>query len=140
MELIDPAAALLGTAPASEEHPWLNERQLRYRRAREILFTDYQERWLEADFERSGLDDVFGKLDDRYDAIDAHIDLDDLCALACLTVQERQCFMMSEMFDVVEIGRVTGLGAKTVRRRIISATQKLAETVKANGFEPDDVN
>ena len=96
-------------------YPFLNERQYAYRQAREVKFCEA----LAVDESRA------------FDTIELQRLLEELCNQASLTVQERQCFMMSETHEITEIAVIVGIGPKTVYRRIASATQKLVGVVNS---------
>jgi hypothetical protein len=95
-----------------EEYPYYNDRRMNWRQAREVAFC-----------EEIAVDTL---AETEFAIAEMRADIERAVREANLTVEERTCFLMSETHEVRDIATKTGLGAKTVRRRINSALAKLA--------------
>jgi hypothetical protein len=104
---------LIGRPEHAEDYPWLSERRYAYRKSRETTFCE----------------GVAADQGDPFKSIELRYDLDLIYDRANLTLEERTCFQRSQEQDVLEIAAATGLGAKTVRRRIASAVKKMFEVI-----------
>lgn len=115
INLEEEANKLLGRAPADASHPWLTPAEYRYRVYPELPLKEA----------------VLPDPRDHYSTIELEVDLQEIIYSSGLTVEERRCVTLSQVYDPKEVAEITGLKYKTVLRRTASAMRKMVEHVKS---------